>query len=357
MPARRGRTSLPDDLATAVAGAFLARWSTVRQAAGEIAAGRTHRRHHRPPDPPGDRPARARARDVDWSRIDFCWGDERFVAADSDERNAPQAREAFLDQLGVDPARVHECPSTDDADSVGRRGRVVRRDGARHGATARFDLLMLGVGPDGHVASLFPGFPQLDVDDPIAVAVTGSPKPPPERVSLTFAALNRSDEVWFVVSGADKAEAVGRALGSSRPPCTRSPPSASAAGSRPPGSSTATPRPRSRNAESAQTGTQNTPVGSCRPGAASLEDDVAGLAAAAEQLDGLVEDRLGLGVGAALLHVGQVGLVGLDLRRRRRVLGVEARRQPALAGSPTSRGRPRRPRTSPPSGARGSRSR
>ena len=71
---------------------------------------------------------------------------------------------------------------------------------------------MLGVGPDGHVASLFPGFPQLDVDDRIAVAVTDSPKPPPERVSLTFAALNRADEVWFVVSGADKAEAVGRAL-------------------------------------------------------------------------------------------------------------------------------------------------
>jgi 6-phosphogluconolactonase len=71
---------------------------------------------------------------------------------------------------------------------------------------------MLGVGPDGHVASLFPGSPELDVDDTIAVAVTDSPKPPPERVSLTYAALNRADEVWFVVSGADKAEAVGRAL-------------------------------------------------------------------------------------------------------------------------------------------------
>ena len=76
---------------------------------------------------------------------------------------------------------------------------------------------MLGVGPDGHVASLFPGFPQLDVDDAIAVGVTGSPKPPPERVSLTFPALNRADEVWFVVSGADKAEAVGRALAAQPP--------------------------------------------------------------------------------------------------------------------------------------------
>ena len=67
---------------------------------------------------------------------------------------------------------------------------------------------MLGIGPDGHVASLFPGFPQLDVDDQIAVGVTGSPKPPPERISLTFAALNRARAVWFLVSGAEKADAV-----------------------------------------------------------------------------------------------------------------------------------------------------
>jgi 6-phosphogluconolactonase len=71
---------------------------------------------------------------------------------------------------------------------------------------------MLGMGPDGHVASLFPGFDQLGVDDQIAVAVTGSPKPPPERVSLTFPALNRTRAVWFLVTGEGKAEAVQRAL-------------------------------------------------------------------------------------------------------------------------------------------------
>ena len=78
-------------------------------------------------------------------------------------------------------------------------------------------LFRSGVGPDGHIASLFPGHPQLDVDDAIAVPVTDSPKPPPERVSLTFAALNRADAVWFVVSGVDKAEAVGRALAATPP--------------------------------------------------------------------------------------------------------------------------------------------
>ena len=71
---------------------------------------------------------------------------------------------------------------------------------------------MLGLGPDGHVASLFPGFPQLEVDDAIAVPVRDSPKPPPERISLTFPALNRTREVWFVVSGDGKADAVARAL-------------------------------------------------------------------------------------------------------------------------------------------------
>ena len=74
---------------------------------------------------------------------------------------------------------------------------------------------MLGVGPDGHVASLFPGHAALDVDDAIALGVTDSPKPPPERISLTFAALNRSREVWFLVSGAEKADAVRRGLAAS----------------------------------------------------------------------------------------------------------------------------------------------
>ena len=80
-----------------------------------------------------------------------------------------------------------------------------------HGAGS-FDVLMLGMGPDGHIASLFPGLPQLDVDDDIAVAVNGSPKPPPERITLTFAALNRSRSVWFLVSGEGKAEAVAAAM-------------------------------------------------------------------------------------------------------------------------------------------------
>src|SRR5262249_9390505 len=107
-------------------------------------------------------------------------------------------------------------PSTADADSVDSAA-AAYAETVRSAGRGTFDLLMLGVGPDGHIASLFPGFPQLDIRDAMAAGVTGSPKPPPERVTLTFPALALSGAVWFVVSGADKAEAVGRALAAPPP--------------------------------------------------------------------------------------------------------------------------------------------
>jgi 6-phosphogluconolactonase len=149
---------------------------------------------------------------VDWSKVVVWWGDERFVPADDPERNARQARDALLDHVGVDEALVHEMPASDAGFADVVAGAASYAQELREHGAGEFDVLMLGVGPDGHCASLFPGFPQLDVDDAIAVGVTGSPKPPPLRVSLTFPALNRSREVWFVVAGEGKAEAVARAL-------------------------------------------------------------------------------------------------------------------------------------------------
>ncbi|MCW2857137.1 MAG: 6-phosphogluconolactonase [Marmoricola sp.] len=151
---------------------------------------------------------RAAEYDVDWTNIAFWWGDERFVAPDSDDRNARGARQAFLNALGA--TQVHEMPSTATASSVSDAA-AAYADEVRGAPGTDFDLVMLGMGPDGHVASLFPGFAQLDIDDAIAVGVTNSPKPPPERVSLTFAALNRSKAVWFLVTGAEKAAATARA--------------------------------------------------------------------------------------------------------------------------------------------------
>lgn len=149
---------------------------------------------------------------VDWTRVVVWWGDERFVARGSDDRNAGQARAAFLDAVGIAPANVHEMPSADDTGSADEGATAYEQALRAHGS-GEFEVVMLGVGPDGHVASLFPGHPALDVDDRIAVGLTDSPKPPPERISLTLPALNRSRAVWFLASGDTKATAVAAALG------------------------------------------------------------------------------------------------------------------------------------------------
>ncbi|MFL6024705.1 MAG: 6-phosphogluconolactonase [Marmoricola sp.] len=145
---------------------------------------------------------------IDWTRVVFWFGDERFVPAASEDRNELQARRDFLDPLGA--TQVHAVPASDQAASASESADRYSATLRAHGA-GEFDLVMLGMGPDGHVASLFPGYPQLQVDDRIAVAVADSPKPPPERVSLTFPALNRSRAVWFLVTGAEKAVATARA--------------------------------------------------------------------------------------------------------------------------------------------------
>ncbi len=149
---------------------------------------------------------------VRWMEVDFWWGDERYVPADSSDRNDRSAGLDLLDAVRVDPARVHAMPAADDVQPDLEAAAASYDQLVRTREPGDFDLVLLGMGPDGHVASLFPGFPQLEVDDRVAVAVTDSPKPPPERITLTFTALNQAGEVWFLVSGSGKAEAVARAL-------------------------------------------------------------------------------------------------------------------------------------------------
>lgn len=151
---------------------------------------------------------------VDWGRVEIWYGDERFVPADHEDRNARQARTALLDALPLDPARVHEMPAADgrlagdlDAAASAYADEVVRVLGDE----PRFDVLMLGIGPDGHCASLFPGRDEVRADG-VAVAVRDSPKPPPERISLTMPALRSADEVWFIAAGDAKADAVRDAV-------------------------------------------------------------------------------------------------------------------------------------------------
>lgn len=148
---------------------------------------------------------------VDWSRVDVWWGDERYLPAGDADRNDTQNDAAGLDRLGLDPARVHRVDGPDRSAtpeaSAAAYAQAMRENGA-----GSFDVVLLGVGPDGHVASLFPHHLAQRATDVIAVAVHDSPKPPPDRVSLSFECLSRSREVWFLVAGSDKAQAVAAAL-------------------------------------------------------------------------------------------------------------------------------------------------
>lgn len=161
------------------------------------------------------------ARDaVDWHRVHLWWGDERYLPAGHADRNETQARRALLDRLDLDPARVHPVPASDDepredVEAAAARYAEELRAASRPEDPAdvpAFDVVLLGVGPDGHCASLFPEHPAVHETQRTVVGVHGAPKPPPTRVSLTFPALDAAQEVWFVVSGADKAPAVTMAL-------------------------------------------------------------------------------------------------------------------------------------------------
>ncbi len=152
---------------------------------------------------------------VDWSAVHLWWGDERFVPAGDEERNEGQARADLVDRLPFDPTKVHAVAADDGRSSVedaaeGYAAELERVLGARSEGPW-FDVLMLGIGPDGYCASLFPGRPEVDADG-VTVAVHDSPKPPPLRVSLTMGTLQRARQVWFVASGEGKAEAVPRSV-------------------------------------------------------------------------------------------------------------------------------------------------
>ncbi|GAA3636870.1 6-phosphogluconolactonase [Kineosporia mesophila] len=156
------------------------------------------------------------ARDtVDWSRVDLWWGDERFLPAGDAERNEVQARGYLLDALPLEPKRVHVMAASDgglDLDAAAAAYTSELATASSDGTVPAFDVLMLGVGPDGHVASLFPGHPGYAVTEGTAIAVRESPKPPPERISLTLGAIGAARQVWLLAGGEGKAEAVSQAL-------------------------------------------------------------------------------------------------------------------------------------------------
>ncbi|MEJ2870232.1 6-phosphogluconolactonase [Actinomycetospora sp. OC33-EN08] len=167
---------------------------------------------------------------VDWSRVEVFWGDERFVPAGSEDRNDAQARDALLDRLDLDPARVHPMASStpgpsaleseDSADpdqGAQAYAQVLTEAAARLGeglpGIPAFDVLLAGCGPEGHTLSVFPDSPAVHATAPGVVAVRDCPKPPPTRISLTLAAARSAREVWLVATGSSKAEVLGQAAG------------------------------------------------------------------------------------------------------------------------------------------------
>ena len=149
--------------------------------------------------------AREDAHLLDWARINIWWGDERFVAADSAERNAVQAREALLSRVAIAESNIHEFPAADENLTLEQARNLFDAELNVH--NPHFDLAFVGMGPDGHICSLFPGkaSPEAGVR---VIAEHDSPKPPSQRLSFSYEGMNSVDELWFLVAGSDKAAAV-----------------------------------------------------------------------------------------------------------------------------------------------------
>lgn len=148
--------------------------------------------------------------DVTPHHLHVWWGDDRFVPTGDPRRNSLQSLPALAKAFRLDPSTTHPMPAADGKADPDEAAYAY----AQEVGDVTFDLCLLGMGVDGHVASLFPDHPGFDPNTTaVAVGVTDSPKPPPERISLTLPVINRSTRVWVVVSGTEKAEATARALG------------------------------------------------------------------------------------------------------------------------------------------------
>ena len=174
--------------------------------------------------------------DLDWTRVHFWWGDERLLPERDAERNQVQASAALLDFLVAEhrlPAEnIHPMPTSEQAADPAAGASIYAQElerfapeggiPGRHGQLNMplFAVMLLGVGPDGHINSLFPGRDSLKVTGRTTTGEEDSPKPPPLRVTLTFDALQTAERVWLVATGEDKAQAAAGALSAAADPQT-----------------------------------------------------------------------------------------------------------------------------------------
>jgi len=153
---------------------------------------------------------------VPWSAVEVFFGDERCVGECDLDRNDAAAREALLLKVPIPPENVHPIPSLA-RDAPERYEALLRaRLDAPAPAVPVLDLVLLGLGEDGHTASLFPGHPALRETARLVARVDGAPKPPPSRVTFTLPLLDAARAVAFVVSGAAKRAALARVLAGDR---------------------------------------------------------------------------------------------------------------------------------------------
>ena len=155
-------------------------------------------------------PRLARIR-FDWSKVDFFWGDERAAPPSHPDSNYALARTLWLEPAAVPAERIHrmKAEAPDLAKAAADYTLALERAA---GSPPRLDLVLLGVGPDGHVCSLFAGHPVLAVRDRAVAVVEDSPKPPPRRLTLTLPVVTGADLVVVVALGGSKAEVIRAAI-------------------------------------------------------------------------------------------------------------------------------------------------
>lgn len=154
---------------------------------------------------------------LDWSRLHVWFADERFLDRGDAERNATPIAAALRKAEGFVPEHLHPALARDEAESLEASAEAYAHElqttvPAGPAGLPSLDLVLLGAGPDGHTASLFPGREGHEAEDRLVIPVDDSPKPPPERVTLSLAAIRAAARTWAVVTGSGKAEAVVRAV-------------------------------------------------------------------------------------------------------------------------------------------------
>ncbi len=152
------------------------------------------------------------ASELAWDRVEWWWGDERFVPSGSEQRNEAMARRSLLDKIQITPGRVHPMPASDNSSTTLQDAADSYTSLLTRQAPEGFDIVLLSLGPDGHIASLFPGSTSLSANQTGAIAIRSAPKPPPERITLTLEALAHTKHLWIMASGREKASAVNAAM-------------------------------------------------------------------------------------------------------------------------------------------------